>query len=99
MMIVTAFGTSEGILLGLKAGLDLRQMLDIIKKSSGNSTIIENWDMLSNHHKASSQKETYRESIFYKDVALAVEYAQEMGVNVDLGNLVLKLDDSHLFPT
>jgi 3-hydroxyisobutyrate dehydrogenase-like beta-hydroxyacid dehydrogenase len=97
MMIVNAFGTSEAILLGLKCGLNLRQMLEIIRKSSGNSTIIENWDMLAAHQQESARHEAFVDSIFYKDVSLAVDFAAEMGVKVDLGKLILGLDDSRLF--
>jgi 3-hydroxyisobutyrate dehydrogenase-like beta-hydroxyacid dehydrogenase len=97
MMIVNAFGTSEAILLGLKAGLNLRQMLEIIHKSSGNSTIIENWDILAAHQRENAQREIFTDSLFFKDLLLAVDFAGQMGVNVDLGNLILKLDDSRLF--
>jgi 3-hydroxyisobutyrate dehydrogenase-like beta-hydroxyacid dehydrogenase len=99
MMIVNAFGTSEAITVGLKYGLDLKQMLEIIKTSSGNSSVIQNWDMLTKHQRESEKSENFVNSIFYKDVVLANNFADEMGAKVDLGNLILKLDGSRLFPS
>jgi 3-hydroxyisobutyrate dehydrogenase-like beta-hydroxyacid dehydrogenase len=99
MMIVNAFGTSEAITVGLKYGLDLKQMLEIIKTSSGNSTIIQNWDVLTKHQRESEKSEKFVNSIFYKDVVLANNFADEIGVKIDLGNLILKLDGSRLFPS
>lgn len=98
MMIVNAFGTSEAIAMGLKSGLDLKQMLEIIKRGSGNSSVVQNWDMLAAHQKEYGRHEKYADSIFYKDVDLAVNFADELGVKADLGRLVLELDDSRLFP-
>lgn len=99
MMIVTSFGTSEAIALGLKAGLDLGLMLKIIKASSGNSTVVENWDMLATHKKEYEGREKGTNTIFYKDMELAVNFAKEVGVKANLGSMILKLDDSCLFPT
>jgi 3-hydroxyisobutyrate dehydrogenase-like beta-hydroxyacid dehydrogenase len=97
IMVINAFGTSEAIRLGLKVGLNLKQMLEIIQKSSGNSTIIENWDMLAAHQKESIQRETFTDSIFYKDISLAVDFALENRLDVDLGNIILTLDGNRLF--
>ena len=99
MMIVTAFGTSEAIALGVKAGLDLRSMLEIIGKSSGNSAVVQNWDRLAAAKKENEKQETGDNTIFRKDMKLAVDFFEELGLKSDLGNLILKMDDSRLFPT
>jgi 3-hydroxyisobutyrate dehydrogenase-like beta-hydroxyacid dehydrogenase len=97
MMVVTAYGTSEAILMGLKAGLGLEQMLEIIKVSSGNSAVIGRWNVLAEHQREYGVK-AGEKSIFNKDVGLAVEFADEMGVKSDFGKLVLQSDESILFP-
>jgi 2-hydroxy-3-oxopropionate reductase len=99
MMIVNAFGSSEAIAMGIRTGLDPGQMLEILKASSGNSSIVQNWDMLAKHQREYTKKETPAGSIFHKDMVLAVDFAREIGANADLGNLTLKLDESRLFPT
>ncbi|MDD5701234.1 MAG: NAD(P)-dependent oxidoreductase [Dehalococcoidales bacterium] len=98
MMVVTAYGTSEAIIMGLKAGLGLEQMLEIIKVSSGNSAVIGRWNILAEHQRVYRVK-AGEKSIFNKDVMLAVEFADEMGVKSDFGKLVLQSDESILFPT
>jgi 3-hydroxyisobutyrate dehydrogenase-like beta-hydroxyacid dehydrogenase len=99
MMIINAFGTSEALRIGVKAGLDLRQMLEIVKASSGNSTIVQNWDMLAENQRKLMESKTPSVSIFDKDVSLAVNYARELGIKADLGSLILKMDESGLFLT
>jgi 3-hydroxyisobutyrate dehydrogenase-like beta-hydroxyacid dehydrogenase len=98
MMIVTAYGTSEAITMGLKAGLNLDTMLEIIKASSGNSTVIENWDSLAKHHQEYKCLTPGGKSIFIKDIEMAIDFADEMGVKAQFGKLVLKSDESYLFP-
>jgi 3-hydroxyisobutyrate dehydrogenase-like beta-hydroxyacid dehydrogenase len=99
MMVVTAYGASEAIAMGLKAGLGLEQMLEIIKVSSGNSAVIDRWNILAKHQQEFSENNSGRESIFKKDIALAIDFASEIGVETDFGKLVLKSDESTLFPT
>ena len=99
MMVVNSFGTSEAIAMGLKAGLDLRRMLEIIGKSSGNSSVIQNWEMLAARRKANQRQKTGSKTIFRKDMELAVGFFKELGVESELGNLILKMDESRLFPT
>jgi 3-hydroxyisobutyrate dehydrogenase-like beta-hydroxyacid dehydrogenase len=97
MMLVNAFGTSEAISAGLRAGLDLRRMLEIIGKSSGNSTVIQNWDMLAASRK--SYQKAGGKSIFRKDLELAIAFFEELGHKSELGSMALKMDESQLFPT
>ena len=99
MMVVTAYGTSEAIAMGLKAGLGLEQMLEIIKVSSGNSGVIDRWNILAKHQQEFNEKTSGEKSIFNKDVTLAIEFATEMGLKTDFGKLILESDESSLFPT
>ena len=99
MMVVTAYGASEAIAMGLKAGLGLEQMLEIIKVSSGNSAVIDNWNILARHQQEFRESDAGSGSIFNKDVALAIDFAREIDVEADFGRLVLKSDESKLFPT
>lgn len=99
MMVVTAYGASEAIAMGLKAGLGLEQMLDIIKVSSGNSAVIDSWKILARHHQTFSESNTGNRSIFNKDISLAIDFAREIGIEADFGKLVLNSDESILFPT
>jgi 3-hydroxyisobutyrate dehydrogenase-like beta-hydroxyacid dehydrogenase len=98
MMIVTAHGTSESITMGLKAGLKLDTMLEIIKVSSGNSAVIEHWDLLAKHQKEYKCITPDDKSIFSKDIKMALDFADEMGVKAQFGELVLKSGESSLFP-
>jgi 3-hydroxyisobutyrate dehydrogenase len=100
MMIINSFGTSEAIAAGLKAGLKLQCMLDIIKESSGNSSVIQNWERLATSQwREEKKRKTSNKSIFKKDLELAVSFFDELGSNSRLGNLVLKMNESSLFPT
>jgi 3-hydroxyisobutyrate dehydrogenase len=99
MMIVNAFGTSEAIAMGLRAGLDLRLMLEIIGKSSGNSAVIRDWARLAASKRENEMQKPGDKAIFRKDLELAVSFFKELGYNSELGELVLKMDESRLFPT
>ena len=99
MMVVTAYGASEAIAMGLKAGLGLEQMREIIKVSSGNSAVIDHWHVLAKHQREFRESDERSGSIFKKDVALAIDFARDIGVATSFGKLVLKSDESILFPT
>jgi 3-hydroxyisobutyrate dehydrogenase len=98
MMVVSAYGASEAIAMGLKAGLGLEQMLEIIKVSSGNSAVIDRWKILAKHQREFNENNTGSRSLFKKDIALAIDFAREIGVETAFGKLVLKSDESILFP-
>ena len=99
MMVITSHGSSEAIRIGLKAGLDMERMMEIIRVSSGNSAVIQNWDMLANEWRERRENEPGSLSLFHKDMMLGVDFAEELGVKVDFGRLVIDSDDSSLFPT
>jgi 2-hydroxy-3-oxopropionate reductase len=99
MMVVTAFGSSEAIAMGLKFGLGFDQMMEVIKVSSGNSAVIDRWKILAQHQKDFDDSQSGKLSIFKKDTALAVDFANEIGLKADFGRLVLVSSESALFPT
>jgi 3-hydroxyisobutyrate dehydrogenase-like beta-hydroxyacid dehydrogenase len=99
MMVVTAFGSSEAIAMGLKFGLGLDQMMEVIKVSSGNSAVIDRWKILAQHQKDFDDSQSGKLSIFKKDTALAVDFANEIGLKADFGRLALVSSESALFPT
>jgi 2-hydroxy-3-oxopropionate reductase len=99
MMVVTAYGASEAISIGLRAGLGLEQMMEVIKVSSGNSAVIAHWNILAKHQQEFNDKQAGSLSLFNKDIALAIDFAGEIGLQADFGKLVLKSDESILFPT
>ncbi|MFC1982535.1 NAD(P)-dependent oxidoreductase [Chloroflexota bacterium] len=98
--IVTAFTTSEGIAMGLKAGLDLTRMLEVIKVSSGNNSMVQRWDLTMAWRKEHDEnRENSVIGLQYKDVGLAVKFAEELGVPATLGEHILQMDDSMLYPS
>jgi 2-hydroxy-3-oxopropionate reductase len=99
MMVVTAYGSSEAISIGLRAGLGLEQMMEVIKVSSGNSAVIARWNILAKHQQEFKDKQPGSSSLFKKDIALAIDFAEEIGLQADFGKLTLKSDESILFPT
>ncbi|MBN2062541.1 MAG: NAD(P)-dependent oxidoreductase [Deltaproteobacteria bacterium] len=99
MMVVTSHGTSEAVRMGLKAGLGMERMMEIIRVSSGNSSVIQNWDMLADEWRERRINEPGSLSLFYKDMMLGVDFAEELGLKADFGRLAIESDDSSLFPT
>ena len=100
MMNITAFGTSEAIALGLKAGLDTKRMLEVIKVSSGNSDVVQRWEeKTSKEVEEGEEHEAGVTPRYYKTMSVAIKFAEDLGVKADLGKFVLQMDASCLFPT
>lgn len=99
MRAVTAFGTSEAIALGLKAGLDLPTMLNVIRVSTGNSSIVERYESMATAEKERARKAPGAPPLYKTDVALAIELAGRLGAEATLGKFILEMDPTHLFPT
>ena len=98
--IVTSFTTSEGIAMGLKAGLGLERMLEVLRVSTGNNSTVQRWDLMMARRKEHDEKIGGSNiTILYKDVGLAVKFAEELGVPATLGEHILQMDDSVLFPS
>ncbi len=89
MTMIHIFAAIEALALGVKAGVDLHKLLEIIRTASGNSSVIERWDYFS---KDVLPRYKGGEGMLYKDVRIALELANEVGVSLPLAGFCCKLD-------
>jgi len=94
IVLVNIFAATEGLALGVKAGIDIKRLLEMIKVSTGNSWVIERWDLIAGLKK--SYKPGATMDIMYKDMSLALKLAKELNVDMPLANLATKLDVGRL---
>ncbi len=87
IMYINFIGACEGMALGVKAGLDPRTLLDVIKPSMGYSTFMERSMKLSLDGKPLH----FVTDGAVKDLRLCVELGRELGVPLDAGPLVESL--------
>jgi 3-hydroxyisobutyrate dehydrogenase-like beta-hydroxyacid dehydrogenase len=81
--------TSEAIVLGVKAGLDPRTMIDVINSGSGRNTASE--DKFPRAILPRSFDFGFALSLMAKDVKLCIEEAEALGVPMWVGNAVKQL--------
>jgi 3-hydroxyisobutyrate dehydrogenase-like beta-hydroxyacid dehydrogenase len=81
--------TSEAVVLGVKAGLDPRVMIDVINAGSGRSTASE--DKFPRSILPRSFDYGFALGLMAKDVKLCVEEADALGVPMWIGNAVKQL--------
>jgi len=81
--------TSEAVVLGVKAGLDPRVMIDVINAGSGRSTASE--DKFPRAILPRSFDYGFALGLMTKDVKLCVEEAEALGVPMWIGNAVKQL--------
>jgi 3-hydroxyisobutyrate dehydrogenase-like beta-hydroxyacid dehydrogenase len=82
LVSVHNLATAEAFVLGMKAGLDPQQILDVIVPGAGNSKIVElrgPMMVADDYHQASARLE-----MFIKDITVIGEYARELGVPTPL---------------
>ncbi|HJU28956.1 MAG TPA: NAD(P)-dependent oxidoreductase [Candidatus Binataceae bacterium] len=72
IICLNALAAHEGMLLAEKAGLDMKIMQDVVRAGGASSRIADSWV----RHRPSPEAG----SLWYKDLALALEYAHEAGV-------------------
>ena len=84
IMYINFIGACEGMALGVKAGLDPRTLLDVIKPSMGHSTFMERTMKLSLDGKPLH----FVTDGAVKDLRLCVELGRELGVPLAAGPLV-----------
>jgi len=79
----------EGLSLGVKGGVELGILKDILKKSSANSYVLQAWDKLGPRWKKRLEHRTPEEQVpnLCKDLRLAVEFARELRVPLPVGSL------------
>lgn len=83
--------TTDGLAFGMKAGIPLQTILDFVKVSSGNSWVAQNWDTMivpfkKDHSMTSSL------SMLYKDLALALKYAKQIGIDLPFSSNLGQMD-------
>jgi 3-hydroxyisobutyrate dehydrogenase-like beta-hydroxyacid dehydrogenase len=91
--------TCEALVMGVKAGLDARQMVEIINAGSGRNTATQ--DKFPRSILTRSFDFGFTNGLMYKDVKLCVEVAEDMGVPMWVGSAVRQLwaySASHMGP-
>ena len=78
--------TSEAVVLGVKAGLDAKVMLDVLNASSGRNTATT--DKFPRSVLDRSFNFGFRTVLLHKDVRLCKEFADALGVSFDVGTAV-----------
>ena len=81
--------TSEGVAMGLKAGLDPKAMMDVLNVSSGRSSAtLEKWPraVLPRTFDVG-----FATALSFKDVRLCLDEAEAMGVPMKVGNVVREM--------
>lgn len=99
MLFANMASASEAVALGLKAGLDLKRLLDVVKVSTGNSWVVQNWDSLVKLRKDYEQRKLASTlGMMYKDAGLGFKLAKDLGMRLPIAELVSQADISTFFP-
>lgn len=75
------FALKEGLRLGSEAGIDYQKLLEMIRVSSGGSTVANAWEILRNHPMKNIDK----------DISLAMDLARASGVKLPVLGLTSQL--------
>ena len=82
----TATLLAESLTMGVKAGVDLKVMVDVITKSSGNSRRLE--ERMPRYLFNGNFEPGFAAALAAKDVRLATELRRELGLHMELSNLI-----------
>jgi 3-hydroxyisobutyrate dehydrogenase-like beta-hydroxyacid dehydrogenase len=77
-----AAAAAEGLMLGVTAGLDPKKLIQVVSSSSGNSNAFKS---LSERALSGEFKATFALDLAYKDLHLALELGDELGVPLNQG--------------
>jgi 3-hydroxyisobutyrate dehydrogenase-like beta-hydroxyacid dehydrogenase len=77
-----AAAAAEGLMLGVSAGLDPKKLIQVVSNSSGNSNAFRN---LSERALSGDFKASFALDLAYKDLHLALELGDELGVPLQQG--------------
>src|SRR5712691_6392141 len=80
--------TSEAMVMGVKAGLDPRIMLDVINAGSGRNTATE--DKFPKRVLPGTFNLGFTSALMTKDVGLALSEGKALGVPMDIGEAILR---------
>lgn len=89
MLLVHMNTAYEGLALAKKGGVNVDTLLDLLKVSTGNSWIIENWPLVA------SWKDAYKEGgtldLIYKDINTTLALGESLKVPLHLASLAKQL--------
>ena len=77
-----AAAAAEGLMLGVTAGLDPKKLIQVVSSSSGNSAAFKS---LSDKALSGDFKANFALDLAYKDLHLALELGDELGVPLQMG--------------
>jgi len=89
---ISMIATSEAFLTGLKAGLSMETIVEVVGTSSGNTWVLQNHfpnTVLKNQHEPG-----FMLDLMYKDIGLALALADEVGVPVPVAGLARQVYQS-----
>ncbi|MHB8831946.1 MAG: NAD(P)-dependent oxidoreductase [Desulfobacteria bacterium] len=89
LLLVNMCAAYEAVALGKKVGLRMDVLFDLIKVSTGNSWVVQNWD------KVISWKENYKIGgtldLIYKDIDMTLELGENAKVPLHLSSLAKQM--------
>ncbi len=89
LLLVNMSAAYEAVHLGKKAGVKMDVLFDLIKVSTGNSWVVEHWDMVT------SWKDQYKPGgtldLIYKDINLTLDLGENLKVPLFLSSLAKQL--------
>ena len=89
---ISMIATSEAFLTGLKAGLSMETIVEVVGTSSGNTWVLQNHfpnTVLKNQHEPG-----FMLDLMYKDIGLALALADDVGVSVPVAGLARQVYQS-----
>ncbi len=89
---ISMIATSEAFLTGMKAGLSMETIAEVVGTSSGNTWVLQNHfpnTVLKNQHEPG-----FMLDLMYKDIGLALALADDVGVPVPVAGLVRQVYQS-----
>jgi 3-hydroxyisobutyrate dehydrogenase-like beta-hydroxyacid dehydrogenase len=89
LLLVNMSAAYEAVALGKKAGVKMDVLFNLLKVSTGNSWVIEHWDMVT------SWKDNYKVGgtldLIYKDINLTLDLGENLKVPLHLSSLAKQL--------
>jgi len=86
----TFMGVAEGMVLGMKAGLDMQKVTNAISGGAAGSWVLSNraMNMVNNTYPLG-----FRTRLHHKDLRIALEAARDMGVTLPISSLVDQIEN------
>jgi 3-hydroxyisobutyrate dehydrogenase len=86
----TYMGVAEGMVLGMKAGLDMQKVTEAISGGAAGSWVLSNraMNMVNNTYPLG-----FRVKLHHKDLRIALEAARDLGVTLPIGALVDQIEN------